>query len=113
REARVVGLCPAHIEQIVASFEKAVLTHTLFECIDEYRARRCKAATQNSDHRHRRRLRAPRPGGHRATEQRGQEFSPCDVACHVTLRLGVIHAMDGLYHTSIARSVTKAGTQVE
>src|SRR6516165_11415494 len=30
--------------------------------------------------------------------QRGQEFSSSDVACHVTLRLGVIHAMEGLYH---------------
>src|SRR5262249_4693493 len=65
REARVVGFCPAHVEQIVASFEKAVLTHTLFECIDEYRARRCKAAAQNSDHRHRRllRVRGKRPCG--------------------------------------------------
>src|SRR6516165_3364900 len=27
--------------------------------------------------------------------QRGQEFSSSDVACHVTLRLGVIHAMEG------------------
>src|SRR5262249_49214060 len=27
--------------------------------------------------------------------QRGEEFSSSDVACHVTLRLGVIHAMEG------------------
>jgi len=26
---------------------------------------------------------------------RGYEFSPIDMDCHVTLRLGVIHAMDG------------------
>ena len=26
--------------------------------------------------------------------ERGQEFSSFDVACHVTLRLGVIHAME-------------------
>jgi hypothetical protein len=44
---------------------------------------------------HRRLLRSrrERPTGRRATEQRGQEFSSSDVACHVTLRLGVIHAM--------------------
>src|SRR5215467_7691174 len=72
REARVVGFCPEHVEQIVASFEKAVLTHTLPECIDEYRARRCKAATQHSDHRHRRLLRgrSERPR-HRAAKKRG------------------------------------------
>ena len=33
-----------------------------------------------------------RPSGRRAAE-RGQEFSSFDMACHVTLRLGVIHAM--------------------
>jgi hypothetical protein len=27
--------------------------------------------------------------------ERGQEFSSSDVACHVTLRLGVIHATQG------------------
>ena len=30
----------------------------------------------------------------------------------MTLRLGVIHAMEGLYHASIARSVTKADSTV-
>src|SRR5262249_25312922 len=34
-------------------------------------------------------------------------FSSSDVACHVTLRLGVIHAMEGSYHPSIARSVSR------
>ena len=33
--------------------------------------------------------------------------------CHLTLRLGVIHAMEESYHASIARSVTKADRQVE
>src|SRR5262249_46624703 len=53
------------------------------------------------------RPRRERPHGRRAAEQ-GDEFAASDVACHVTLRLGVIHAMEGLYHDSIARSVTKA-----
>jgi hypothetical protein len=45
-------------------------------------------------HRHPRLLRArrERPRDSRAAE-RGQEFSSFDVACHVTLRLGVIHEM--------------------
>jgi hypothetical protein len=30
-----------------------------------------------------------------------------------TLRLGVIHAMEGRYHASVARSVPKADSQVE
>src|SRR5215467_3461881 len=34
------------------------------------------------------------------------------VACHVTLRLGVIHAMEKSYHVSIARSVTCMGRLV-
>src|SRR5262249_39915890 len=39
--------------------------------------------------------------------------SSSDVACHVTLRVGVIHAMERSYHASTARSVTKADRQVE
>ena len=35
-----------------------------------------------------------RPCSRRAAK-RGQEFSSFDVACHVTLQLGVIHAMEG------------------
>src|SRR5262245_26057773 len=48
------------------------------------------------DHRKRTllRMRRERPRGRRAAE-RGYEFSSSDVACHVTLRLGVIHAMEG------------------
>src|SRR5262249_53741064 len=41
------------------------------------------------------RARRERPCSRCAAEQRGLEFSSCDVACHVTLRLGVIHAMEG------------------
>jgi hypothetical protein len=49
------------------------------------------------------RARCERP--RRRAAERGQEFSSSDVACHLTLRLGVIHAMEGSYHASIARSV--------
>src|SRR5262249_37914260 len=42
-----------------------------------------------------------------STEKRGQEFSSSDVACHVTLRVGVIHAIERLYHASIARPAGK------
>src|SRR6516164_4595069 len=63
---------------------------------------------EEPDHRHRRLLRARRERPRsRAAEKRGKEFSSSDVACHVTLRLGVIHAMEGSYHASIARSVPK------
>jgi hypothetical protein len=40
------------------------------------------------------RPRRERPRRRHAAE-RGQELSSSDVACHVTLRLGVIHAMEG------------------
>ena len=55
-----------------------------------------RLGVQVADDGHRPLLRArrERPRGRRATE-RGQEFSSCDVACHVTLRLGVIHAIKG------------------
>src|SRR5262249_59201317 len=56
------------------------------------------------------RARCERPRRRCAAERR-QEFSPSDVACHVTLRLGVIHAMEGGYHVSIGQSVTKADRQ--
>src|SRR5215471_20832847 len=48
------------------------------------------ANDQCADGRHLRLLcaRRERPRGCRATEQRGQEFSSSDVACHVTLRFG-------------------------
>jgi hypothetical protein len=39
-------------------------------------------------------LRDKWPRGRRAAKQRSQEFSSSDVACHVTLRLGGIHAME-------------------
>ena len=50
---------------------------------------------EKSDHRRRRLLRPrrERPSRRRAAE-RCQEFSSSNVACHVTLRLGVIHAME-------------------
>ena len=37
----------------------------------------------------------------------GKNFRRWNLACHVTLRLGVIRAIKELYHLSIARSVTK------
>jgi hypothetical protein len=40
------------------------------------------------------RARRERPRNRRAAERR-YEFSSSDVACHVTLPLGVIHAMEG------------------
>src|SRR5262245_50254289 len=39
-------------------------------------------------------LRPRRERPRRRAAERGQELSSCDVACHVTLRLGVIHAME-------------------
>jgi hypothetical protein len=48
---------------------------------------------ENPDHWHGRLLRARRERPcHRRAAERGQEFSSSNVACHVTLRLGVIHA---------------------
>jgi hypothetical protein len=48
--------------------------------------------------------RSKRPRCRRAT-QRGYEFSPSDVDCHVTLQWGVMPiAMEGGYHAFIARS---------
>jgi hypothetical protein len=65
-----------------------------------------RSTTKKPNDRHRRLLRASRerPGG-RASEQRGQEFSSFDVACHVTLRLGVIHAIEGMiprFHRAVS-----------
>jgi hypothetical protein len=58
-----------------------------------------RPAVEHPDHRHRGLLcaRRERPRGCRAAEC-SQQFPPSDVACHVTLRLGVIHAMEGRYH---------------
>src|SRR5262245_32673259 len=39
-------------------------------------------------------LRAQRERPRSRAAERGQEFSSSDVACHVTLRLGVIHALE-------------------
>src|SRR5262249_62345725 len=58
---------------------------------DRVHFRRCVA--EEPDHRHRRLLRARRERPCRRAGERGQEFSSFDMACHVTLRLGVIHAM--------------------
>jgi hypothetical protein len=52
---------------------------------------------QHADPPHLRRLlRAGRERPRRRAAERSQEYSSSDVACHVTLRLGVIHAMEGM-----------------
>jgi hypothetical protein len=70
---------------------------------EAFRERGCMArgaierpTADKADHRHRRLLcaRRARPRYHCAAE-RGQQFPSSDVARHVTLRLGVIHAMEG------------------
>jgi hypothetical protein len=55
-----------------------------------------RSGIDKSDDRHPRllRTRGERPRGCSAAE-RGQKFSSSNVACHVTLQLGVIHAMEG------------------
>src|SRR5215471_5493613 len=62
---------------------------------------------EEPDHRHRRLLRArrKRPCNWCAAKQR-DEFAPSnlDLDCHVTLPRGSAHAMEELYHASIARS---------
>jgi transposase len=54
-----------------------------------------RPAVEHPDHRHRGLLRARRERPGRRAAERRQEFSSSDVACHVTLRLGVIHATEG------------------
>jgi len=45
---------------------------------------------RDPDHRHHRLLRARRKRPHRRSDKRGDEFSPSDVACHLTLPLGAM-----------------------
>jgi hypothetical protein len=54
-------------------------------------------------------LRARTEGLCRCTAERADKFSPPDVNCHVTLRGGRVHAMEGQYHT---RTVLRCGISI-
>jgi hypothetical protein len=87
---------PTVFDREVFALGIASLFEALTECAQQVRVRVERCAVEEPDHRHRWLLRArrERPRG-RSAEKRGQEFSSLDVACHATLRLGVIHAMEG------------------
>src|SRR5262249_52462150 len=96
-EAFAAALCPVIFDRNVATFIPAEFAQPLHESGGPWFPGRWRGCTQKPDDRESPRLlraRRDRPRRRRAAE-RGQEFSSSDAACHVTLRLGVIHAMAG------------------
>ena len=69
----VATLRPARLDHHVVAFHEANFTQTLSERDEERPIRLGRLTAQNSDHRHRRLLRArcERPRGRRAAKQRG------------------------------------------
>jgi hypothetical protein len=85
-------------DQDVLALDEACFLEALAEGCHEVRGVSERGVPQETNNRHRRLLRARRERPRHHAAERGQEFPPSDVACHVTLRLGVIHAMEGRYH---------------
>src|SRR5262249_30650134 len=96
--AIAASLRPAILDDEVATFDPAEYAQPLQKSSDPMAMGRKRTRAPEPDGRWLRLLVRPRrrrPRGRRAAEKRGQEFSSSDEACHVTLRLGVIHAMQG------------------
>ena len=88
-------LRPAILDHDILALDVAGFTNALPECCHETCSVGKRRTAEKPNHRHRGLLRARRERPSRRAAERGQEFSSFDVACHVTLRLGVIHAMEG------------------
>src|SRR5262249_60128811 len=97
----VLTLSPTIVERDVLTLDKARFIESLPDERNQRRVDSRRTTAEQSDHWQCTLLRPrrERPCGRAA--ERGQEFSSSDVACHVTLRLGVIHAMERGYHVSI------------
>src|SRR5262249_54343379 len=88
---------PAVIDRRILTFDVTAFLEALVEYFNRIGGLGGRPAAQEPDHRHGRLLRARRERPRRRpAAKRGQEFSSSDVACHVTLQLGVIHAMEGM-----------------
>ena len=96
RDAIVLALRPTVFDRNIAAFYIARFAEALVKRAQSPAPLGGRLRTEEADHRRRRllRTRRKRPNDRRAAEKRGQVFSSSDVACHVTLRLGVIHAME-------------------
>ena len=90
------SLAPAVLDRDGATIDPAEFAQPLHKCVDPCALAYWLAAAEVPDSRRLARLlraRRERPRG-RTDEQR-DELATTDVACHVTLQLGVIHAMEG------------------
>jgi len=95
RQSIVLAFRPAIFDLDVLALDISCLFQPLAERAQTDRVLVRRLAAEQPDHWHRPLLRArcKRPC-HRRAAERGQEFSSFDVACHVTLRWGVIHAIE-------------------
>ena len=108
-EPIVLTVRVAVFDRHVSAFGITCFAQPFTECSKKMRKLGGRGTVEIPDHRHRRLLLCARRGRPRRRAAEGAyKFSSSEVTCHVTLRLGVIHAMERLYHASIARSVTKA-----
>src|SRR5262249_22812334 len=94
RKAIELALQPVVLDRHVLAFDVAGFVEAFAERSDIAYGVLGRPAIDEADYRRwLLRPRRERPRGRHAAE-RGQEFSSSEVACHVTLRLGVIHAME-------------------
>jgi hypothetical protein len=90
----IAALCPPILNRDVATVDPSEFAEPLHESGNPLALDR-RRGTQKSDGRRPARLLCARRERPHGAAERGYEFSSFDVACHVTLRLGVIHAIEG------------------
>src|ERR1700730_7597983 len=106
-------LGPAVFDRHILVLDEAGLAEAAAERNQVWRKRTGRNTAEESDHRHRRLLRArhKRPCSHRRAK-RGSEFSPSDMDCHVTLPWGSYPCNGrGRYHALIVPSAATSRSE--
>src|SRR5262249_58437153 len=105
RKALAPAFGPSLQQSNVLAIDVTMLTHPLAECVEKMLVggRRLGAEERDASGCDQtvRLLRLRRKRPRRRAAKRDYEFSSSDAHFHVTLRLGVMHAMEGGYHALI------------
>jgi hypothetical protein len=97
-QAIVMAISPTVLNREVPALDQTRFTQALPKPRHTIGVGLSQTGTEETYHRHRRLLTARRDRPRRRTAERGYEFPPSNVDCHVTLPRGHAHAMEGRYH---------------
>ena len=88
-------LCPTIFDYNIAAIDETGFAEALTKCRGEMGASIGGALMEKPDHRNRLLCACGEWPRDSCAAKQCNKLAPSDVACHVTLRLGVIHAMEG------------------